>query len=416
LQEKRGNPPCAYAPFVAACLVKLDLGLTHMSQLRQFLVEHPALVWLLGYPLRPSPVYTWGFDVTASLPTHRHFTRLLREIPNECLQFLLDSSVACLQAELTRLGIQVGECISMDTKHILAWVKENNRKAYVSDRYDKDKQPPGDPDCRLGCKRRHNQSTASRKSAPPTPTTEPVPADTIEVGEFYWGYASGLVATKVPGWGELILAELTQPFDRGDVTYFYPLMTDTERRLGFRPKYAALDAAFDAFYIYDYFHDVGGFAAVPFSQRGGYTARRFDDQGQPFCEADLPMPLKNTFIDHASTLFDHERGRYACPLLFPQPSGQTCPVNHKNWAKGGCICTMPTSVGARIRYTLPRDSDAYKQVYKQRTATERINAQAVQVGIERPHIRNGRAIANQNTLIYILLNLRLLQRIHQRQG
>jgi hypothetical protein len=75
---------------------------------------------------------------------------------------------------------------------------------------------------------------------------------------------------------------------------------------------------------------------------------------------------------------------------------------------------MPTSIGARLRYTLDRDSDAYKQIYKQRTAVERINSQAVALGIERPHIRNGAAIVNLNTLIYILINLRFLQRIRQK--
>ena len=75
---------------------------------------------------------------------------------------------------------------------------------------------------------------------------------------------------------------------------------------------------------------------------------------------------------------------------------------------------MPTSPGARLRYQLDRHSPAYKQIYKQRTATERINSQAVALGIERPHLRNGAAIANQNTLIYLLINLRMLQRIFRR--
>jgi hypothetical protein len=76
---------------------------------------------------------------------------------------------------------------------------------------------------------------------------------------------------------------------------------------------------------------------------------------------------------------------------------------------------MPTSIGARLRYTLDRDSQLYKDIYKQRTATERVNSQAKALGIERPHLRNGQAIANLNTLIYVLINLRLLQRIHQRR-
>ena len=75
---------------------------------------------------------------------------------------------------------------------------------------------------------------------------------------------------------------------------------------------------------------------------------------------------------------------------------------------------MPTSIGARLRYTLDRDSQAYKDIYKQRTAVERINSQAVDLGIERPHICNGKAIANINTLIYTLINLRLLGRIRHR--
>ena len=77
---------------------------------------------------------------------------------------------------------------------------------------------------------------------------------------------------------------------------------------------------------------------------------------------------------------------------------------------------MPTSIGARLRYTLDRDGEAYKKVYKLRTAVERINSQAKALGIERPYLRNGAAIANQDTLIYILINLRLLQRIRNRQS
>jgi hypothetical protein len=411
------DQPMPYTAFAAVCLVKLDQHLVSMGHLRQYLVDHPALLWLLGFPLIPEAKLPWGFNTEASLPTQRHLTRMLRQIPNAFFQTLLDSTVSLIQAELDELGLQLGECMAMDTKHILAWVKQNNPKAYLksSERYDKTRQPAGDPDCRLGCKRRHNQR-ASAKEPPPTPANNPLPANTISVGEYYWGYASGVVATKIPGWGEVVLAELTQPFDQSDVSYFYPLMAATERRLGFRPKFAALDAAFDAFYIYEYFHsdDHDGFAAIPFSDRGGYK-RTFDAQGLPLCQAGLAMPLKYTF-QTKTTLFEHQRGRYVCPLVFPDPTGQTCPINHKQWAKGGCTTTMATAIGARLRYQLDRESETYKQLYNQRTANERINSQAVDLGIERPKLRNGQAIANINTLIYVLINLRTLQRIRQRKA
>jgi hypothetical protein len=100
-----------------------------MGDLRSFLVDHPPLLWLLGFPLAADRRQFYGFDAQASLPTERHFTRLLCTMPK---------------------ALPAPQCISLDTKHIIAWVKENNPKQYVEDRFDKSKQPKGDPDCRLG--------------------------------------------------------------------------------------------------------------------------------------------------------------------------------------------------------------------------------------------------------------------------
>lgn len=418
LTRNYGAQTVPFAPFIAACLVKLDQQKKHMSQLREYLVEHPALAWLLGFPLHPFRGSPAASQVDASLPTVRHFTRMLRQVPNASLQFLLDEAVRLLQAELAPVFNTFGQSISLDTKHILAWVQENNPKAYLkrSERYNKQKQPRGDPDCRLGCKRRHNQRAPHEP--PPTPSGNPLPGRTISIGEYYWGYGSGVVATKVPGWGEFVLAELTQPFDQPDVSYFQPLMADVERRLGFHPRYGAFDAAFDAFYVYEYFHQQGqnwraGFAATPFAERGGHR-KQFSEQGLPLCQAGLAMPRKYVFIARTS-LVPHERARYVCPLRFPVTTGDSCPISHKQWPKGGCTTTLATSVGARLRYEIDRESEAYKLVYRQRTATERINSQAVELGIERPKLRNGRAIANQNTLIYVLINLRALQRIRRQK-
>jgi hypothetical protein len=408
------RPPLSYASFVAAYLVKIDQHLPYLADLRRYLVQHPALVWVLGFPLTKSPAFSWGFDVEASLPNHRHFCRLLCTVPNASLQFLLDETVRLLQKALHGQAPRFGDCIALDTKHIIAWVKENNHKAYVQDRYDKTKQPNGDPDCRLGCKRRTNQRKGRQDvESLPTPTTNPVPARVARVGEFYWGYGSGVVATKIPRWGEFVLAELTQPFDQPDVSYFHPLLADVERRLGRRPRFGAFDAAFDAFYVYEYFADAGGFAAVPLTGRGGRKKRTFSDDGLPLCDAGLPMPLKYTY-QCRTTLIAHERGRYACPLRYPEPIGEVCPIEHKSWAKNGCVTTLATSKGARIRYQIDRDGDLYKEIYKQRTATERINSQAVAFGIERPKLRNGVSIANHNTLTYVLINLHALQRVRQR--
>jgi len=408
LQRYWGQVTIPYAPLVAAELLRLNEPLPSAERLHRFLSEHPGFIWLLGFPLAPAPETNLGFNPRASLPTPRHFTRLLRSIPNAVLQFLLADSVRLILAELVRLNAPAIDCVSLDTKHILAWVKENNRKDFVPDRFNKLRQPLGDPDCRLGCKRRHNRAT---------PTSNPRSASTVAVGEYYWGYGSGIVVTKIPGLGEFVLAEMTRPFDQSDAAYFFPLMDQVEHRLGYRPRYGTFDAAFDAWYVYAYFYRENqpdfGFAAVPFSEKGNYKAneRQFAPNGLPLCKAGLAMPLKFTFTDRTKSIIEHERGKYVCPLRFPERTQRSCPAHHANWRRGGCTVEMPTSIGARLRHTLDRESERYREVYHQRTATERINSQAVALGIECPHLRNGQAIANENTLIYLLINLRCLQRL-----
>jgi hypothetical protein len=49
-------------------------------------------------------------------------------------------------------------------------------------------------------------------------------------------------------------------------------------------------------------------------------------------------------------------------------------------------------------------------LYNQRTGCERINSQAKALGIENPKVRNRRSVANLNTLIYLIVNVRVLEK------
>lgn len=400
-----GKQPVPLVAYVGAFLVKVDQKLASISHLRRFLVLHPALIWALGFPLCGYTSARHGFDAEISLPSRQQFSRVLRELDNACLQAMLTSQVSRLRSLLPK---EFGQTISLDTSHILAWVKENNPRQYIMEgRYDKEKQPAGDPDCKLGCKRAHNRLVQ-------TPAREGKSADSISLKdkEFYWGYASGAVVTRLPGWGEFVLAEMTDTFDKADVRFFFPLMEQVEQRLGFRPRYAALDAAYDAFYVYDYFHsdDHDGFAAVPLKQPNGQP-RQFDETGLPLCTAGLAMPVRKLYTDSTKAIIPHQRAIHVCPLLFPEPSGAVCPVAHKQWNKSGCSVNLPTSPGVRLRHALDRSSETYKFVYRQRTAVERIFSQAKRLGMERPKLRNQQAITNLNTMIYLLINLRALQQV-----
>ena len=116
---------------------------------------------------------------------------------------------------------------------------------------------------------------------------------------------------------------------------------------------------------------------------------------------------------HATSQFNHTNGyraqRFRCPLLFPQPTGQCC--DHTLFAKGkGCVKDVNWELGGRMRVTLDRDGPLYKGIYNQRTSAERIKSQAQAFGIERPKVRNGRSVANLNTLISIVIHVRALEK------
>jgi len=112
--------------------------------------------------------------------------------------------------------------------------------------------------------------------------------------------------------------------------------------------------------------------------------------------------------------FDHPDGyraqEFRCPLLHPHPTAQTC--DHEQFVKGpGCVKYINIETGGLMRVLLDRDSTAYKDIYRQRTSTERINSQAKALGIERPKVRNSRSVRTLDTLTYIAINVHALQRV-----
>jgi hypothetical protein len=116
---------------------------------------------------------------------------------------------------------------------------------------------------------------------------------------------------------------------------------------------------------------------------------------------------------HPTYPFQHTNGyraqRYRCPLLHPEPTSQSC--DHEQFLKKkGCVKDINSELGGQMRVTLDRTAPLYKAIYRQRTSTERINSQALALGIERPKVRNGRSVENLNTLTYLVINAKALAR------
>jgi hypothetical protein len=373
---------------VKALLIKVCEHLDSCTQLRTFLLEHPLLVRELGFRLKPAPEAPFGFDVEQSVPCDRWLRHKQQTIDPDILHALLVQTVHALQAAIAGLG----ETVAVDVKHLYAWVQENNPRAYVKERYNPQRQPRGDPDCRLGVKRSTNQEQAD--------------GSTKQVKEYLWGYGSGIVTAILPEYGDLILAEYTQPFNENDITYYHPLYDQVVTTLGCHPHSVTADAAFDDWDVYQTCAQHGGIAAIPLNAHGHLLPDREVD-GTPRCVRGLRM--------FASYQFHHSNGyraqRFRCPLLYPEPTGQTC--EHEQFLKEkGCVKDINIELGGLQRVLLDRTSPTYKTIYRQRTSAERINSQAKSWGIERPKVRNGRSVAHLNTLTYIVINAKALQRAH----
>jgi hypothetical protein len=381
-----GRPAHPESAYLKAFLIRIREGMLYTTQLRRFLLRHPLLVIDLGFRLVLDPSAPYGFDVEQTLPGEFWLREKLRHLDRALVTELLAATVHALQEEIPGLG----ETVAIDVKHIYAWVSENNERADVKDRYDKTKHPAGDPDCRLGVKRSTNQELAD--------------GTTKEKKELLWGYGTGVAVSTIAEYGTVVLAEDTQPFNEGDVTYFRPLYRQAVLALNGFPTHLTADAAYDAWYVYEAAARHGGIAAVPLNQHRNTPFARLPD-GTPRCPIGLPM--------RPTTQFNHTNGyraqRFQCPLLFPEPTGATC--THDQFLKGkGCVKDVNWERGGIQRVTLDREGPLFHALYNERTGCERVNARAKELGIERPRVRNGRSVANLNTLIYVIVNVRVVEK------
>ena len=394
-----GSPPHPQVAYDKALLVKIDEHLEYTARLRRFLLKHPALVLALGFRPVPNPGLPFGLDLEDTVPCERHLRRKLQTFENAQLQRLLGNTVATLRDEISNAG----DSIAMDVKHIYAWVRENNPREHLPQRFDPARQPKGDPDCKLGVKESHNQGQ------PVAPLASAPSKAKAGQNEYLWGYGTGITVARDPRYGEFVVAEETRTFEQHDSRYFFSLMAQTETRIAHGPKRFTADAAFDAWYIYEHIHHAGGKAYIAFNSHG-FAYPTFGSHGHPLCPDGREMIGQSQYYD-ATRGYHAELNR--CPLLGrPIPATESCRIQHPQFVKGvGCVKYRNLELGAQLRVQLDRQSDEYDLAYDDRTAAERVNSQAKGLGIERPRLRRMSGVRNQNTLIYIVINLKAIQRV-----
>jgi hypothetical protein len=171
--SQTGKRPHPQSASVKALLLKLEEGFASCTQLRRYLVEHPLLVLELGFRPFLNRDLPYGFDVAKTVPTARWLREQQHSLSQSVLQARLSATVRDLREEIPGLG----EVVAFDVTHLYAYVKQNNERAYVKERYNPDLQPAGDRDCKLGVKRSTNKEQAD--------------GSTNEEKEYLWGMAPG---------------------------------------------------------------------------------------------------------------------------------------------------------------------------------------------------------------------------------
>jgi hypothetical protein len=190
------------------------------------------LVVELGFQLHLDITQPYGFNVARTVPSARWLRQQQRELPHHWLEALLAATVEALHEEIPALG----ETVAFDVTHIYGWVRENHLRVYTPRPFNVSHIPAGDPDCRLGVKKSSNQ--------------EQPDGSTKEKKESLFGYGSGVASSTDPVYGDVVLAEFTQPFNENDISYFVPWDLQTVANLNRFPKHITADAAFDAWYVY----------------------------------------------------------------------------------------------------------------------------------------------------------------------
>ena len=172
LYPSTGRPPIPYEAILRSLIYKNIRTLSSLSDLVRELQDNPNLAHLLGFNL-------------SQLPCVENLSAFMENIPNPSLQEVKDS----LLNKLILLGEIYGTYISFDSCTILSPVKENNLKTSVKNRFDKNKIPKGDPDCRLGVMVHF-----------PNPYQKEM--------KYFWGYKNFVLSDAL---SELPLCETTKP-------------------------------------------------------------------------------------------------------------------------------------------------------------------------------------------------------------
>jgi hypothetical protein len=362
--------PSSWIPleaYLKAYIVMVDQKIQTFTRLRQFLLDHPALILSIGF--RPKEHCTHQARSPQAweqiIPSDRYLREKIQGMDHAFFKTLLAQTIQNIkQAHL------LDGTVACDVKEIWAHVQQNNPKHFVKERWNKEVLPTGNPDARLGAKPSSNKD----------PQGKPLP-------RLFWGFKSAIFAASTR-FGLVILAESTKPADTGDVSFFGPLLNEF-KAYGLKASIFLADAAFDAWYVYRDIATQKGKAYIPLNTRGHNTLQHaYSQNGKLLCPAGLEMKSGGSWFDKQK---GYRRKKWICPH---KPHAQVCP--HAHGKPNGC--TRVINLDDHHRFELNRSSPHFKKTYKARTLAERAFSRFQDYGRSITYQRNLNTVRNLDTL------------------
>jgi hypothetical protein len=363
----RGRPEVSRDALLRALVYRGLRRFTTLSDLVHALHENSALLEAIG------------LDPLGPVPSVERFSDWLHVTDNDALQTIRVELVRCLLNERALKG----RILALDSCPILSPVRENNLKTAVRDRFNKLRFPKADPTARLGVLASYARPE-SRKTI------------------FFWGYRNHIVAdteTELPLW------EQTEPADRKDSQMATPLLLALTSAIALPIEAVCADSAYDSEallkFIVDPLHAQPIVARHPRHQ----SNPEFRVQGPVvLCPANLEMFRRGKMTPRRTGITYQQ---YSCPIHYGRVKPQQlliCPAAHPKFLKQkGCNYLL--RVTPSIRSQIPYGSDSFRELYRERTAVERVFSRLLTVAMQDMPTRGLIAAKNLCTIAHITVLL-----------
>lgn len=328
------------------------------------------------------------------IPSRRRYEDFLHNTPNQLLQEVRRKQLRTLVSS----GIITGKFLSIDATPVIANVKENNPKVFVTGKFNKHKFPENDPDARLSVMlvqntpKKQNKKEQKTKQLELFPSTKPKNKQV----QFFWGYRNYTVFDSL---SELPVSETTVQANIAESKMFIPSFKNLFRYFKFKPTGVLADAIHDAEYIRKFIRKkLKAKDFIPINPRATKQEIKFTNHNTRVCIAGFEMYPWGKFKDRGKL-----RRKFVCPILnlkwfakkFP-----ACPMNHPKFYHGGCYAYTRLDKSYR-QSALTSKSHYFKKIYKLQSGSERGFSRLLQLYMQRPTVTSINAVSNHCTLAHI---------------